>query len=118
MEEEIIVEQNVYKIASRRVGFKIHVAFFIIILAMLWIIWAFIFKPNESDTKDTFLHAILFVNSIWLLILISHYLIVYRWNKTLIEKEIKKIKKEKEKLIKLKKEVEEKKELLDSTENN
>ncbi len=111
MEEKHIVDQDLYKTASKRVGFKVHVTIFLIVMAMLWIIYTFIFKKETPEGEEnTFFQAILFLNSIWALVIVAHYLIVYKWNKSLIEKEIKNIEKEnenlKKKLISIQKEQE------------
>lgn len=111
MKDENLVDKETYKKASKRVGFKIHLTVFVIVSLMLWLIWFFVFKRDAPDADVTFLKAILFVDCFWILILISHYLIVFIWNKTLIEKEIKKIELEnevlKKKMAQLKKESEE-----------
>ena len=89
----------------------VHVTIFLIVMAMLWIIYTFIFKKETPEGEEnTFFQAILFLNSIWALVIVAHYLIVYKWNKSLIEKEIKNIEKEnenlKKKLISIQKEQE------------
>lgn len=108
MKDDNLIDKETYKIASKRVGFKIHSTIFVIVMLMLWLVWFFVFKKDTPNADTTFLKAIIFVTCFWILILISHYLIVFKWNKTLIEKEIKKIEAEnealKKKMIQLKEE--------------
>lgn len=89
------VDPKLYKQASRRVAFKTHVFLYVLINLLLWIIWAFIFrKPEIPDADPTFFKLTLFVSIVWLIILMVHYVLVYRGTKSLIEKELKKLKQE------------------------
>lgn len=83
-------EKNVqlYVKAKQRVNFKIHITIFVLIMAIVWLIWGFIFKGSENQT---FYKCLLFVTLIWGIFLIAHYLIVYKWNKSLIDKELEKL---------------------------
>ena len=83
-------EAKLAKMASRRTSFKIHLAIFLIANAFLWVVWYFLFKGREDAT---FLKAILFVLIVWLLAIILHYLIVYKWTKSYKEKELSSLKK-------------------------
>ena len=83
-------EARLAKMASRRTGFKKHIAVFILLNAFLWVVWYFLFKDSE---EKTFLMAILFVLIVWLLVVIFHYLIVYKWTKSHKEKELTSLKK-------------------------
>lgn len=91
---------QVYKKAKKRVHFKIHLGFYLLILLFLWLVWFFIFK-NNSD--QLFFKSILFLTLAWSLVLIGHFLYSYKWNNTLVENEIKNLLKER-KGIKLSKE--------------
>ena len=83
-------EAKLAKMAARRTSFKIHLAIFILSNAFLWVVWYFLFK----DSKDiTFLKAILFLLIVWLLAIILHYMIVYKWTKSYKEKELTSLKK-------------------------
>lgn len=78
------------KMAARRTSFKIHLAIFILTNAFLWVVWYFLFKGKEDAT---FLKAILFLLIVWLLAIILHYMIVYKWTKSYKEKELTSLKK-------------------------
>lgn len=86
-------ERKLEKMAARRTSFKIHFAIFLIANAFLWVVWYFLFKGKEDMT---FLKAILFVLIVWLLGVILHYMIVYKWTKSYKEKELSSLKKKHE----------------------
>ena len=83
-------ETKLAKMAARRTSFKIHLAIFILSNAFLWVVWYFLFKDSEDIT---FLKAILFLLIVWLLAIILHYMIVYKWTKSYKEKELTSLKK-------------------------
>ena len=83
-------EAKLAKMAARRTSFKIHLAIFILANAFLWVVWYFLFKGKEDIT---FLKAILFLLIEWLLAVILHYMIVYKWTKSYKEKELTSLKK-------------------------
>lgn len=83
-------EAKLAKMAVRRTGFKKHLAIFILLNAFLWVVWSFLFRDSEDKT---FLMAILFVLIVWLLVIILHYLMVYKWTKSYKDKELNSLKK-------------------------
>ena len=83
-------EAKLAKMAARRTSFKIHLAIFILSNAFLWVVWYFLFKDSEDIT---FLKAILFLLIVWLLAIILHYMIVYKWTQAYKEKELTSLKK-------------------------
>ena len=83
-------EAKLAKMAARRTSFKIHLAIFILANAFLWVVWYFLFKGKDDIT---FLKAILFLLIVWLLAVILHYMIVYKWTKSYKEKELTSLKK-------------------------
>ena len=83
-------ERKLEKMAARRTSFKIHFAIFLIANIFLWVVWYFLFKGKEDTT---FLKAILFVLIVWVLAVILHYMIVYKWTKSYKEKELSSLKK-------------------------
>ncbi len=83
-------EAKLAKMAARRSSFKIHLAIFVLANAFLWVVWFFLFQGKEDTT---FLMAILFVLIVWLLAVILHYMIVYKWTKSYKEKELSSLKK-------------------------
>lgn len=83
-------ERKLEKMAARRTSFKIHFAIFLIANTFLWVVWYFLFKGKEDTT---FLKAILFVFIVWLLGVVLHYMIVYKWTKSYKEKELSSLRK-------------------------
>ncbi len=83
-------ERKLEKMAARRTSFKIHFAIFLIANPFLWVVWYFLFKGKEDTT---FLKAILFVFIVWLLGVVLHYMIVYKWTKSYKEKELSSLRK-------------------------
>ena len=83
-------EAKLARMASRRTGFKKHFAIFFLLNAFLWVVWYFLFRDSA---ENTFLMAILFVFIFWLLGIILHYMIVYKWTKSYKEKELTSLKK-------------------------
>lgn len=78
---------QIYKKAKKRVHFKIHMGFYLLILSFLWLVWFFIFKKNSTETL--FLESILFLTLAWTLVIIGHYLYAFKWNSSMLENEIK-----------------------------
>ena len=78
------------RMASRRTGFKKHFAIFFLVNAFLWVVWYFLFRDSA---ENTFLMAILFVFLVWLLGIVLHYMIVYKWTKSYKDKELNSLKK-------------------------
>jgi Kef-type K+ transport system membrane component KefB len=89
-------EKKIAKKAKKRVQFKVHLMFFILINLALWLLFSFVYKLFKDEVKDVVFQFILFITLTWGICIIAHYLIVYKWNKTLVEKEIKHLKKEQE----------------------
>ena len=76
-------EAKLARMASRRTGFKKHFAIFFLVNAFLWVVWYFLFRDSA---ENTFLMAILFVFLVWLLGIVLHYMIVYKWTKSYKDK--------------------------------
>ncbi|MBO4654184.1 MAG: 2TM domain-containing protein [Bacteroidales bacterium] len=95
-EAEIAAEQEnekkLYNKARLRAAFRIHLLIFILVNALFWVIWYFVFRGTEAN--DVFFKAVLFVTIAWLIILVGHNVFVRVFNSTIVEKELKKIKKE------------------------
>ena len=85
-------EQKLYSKARNRAAFRIHLMIFILVNALFWVIWYFVFRGTEAN--DVFFKAVLFVTIAWLIILIGHNVFVRMFNSTIVEKELKKIKKQ------------------------
>ena len=95
-EAEIAAEQEqekkIYNKARNRAAFRIHLLIFILVNALFWVIWFFVFRNTEAN--GVFFKAVLFFTIAWLIILIGHNVFVGVFNSTIMEKEIKKIKKQ------------------------
>ena len=95
-EAEIAAEQEnekkLYNKARNRAAFRIHLLIFILVNALFWVIWYFVFRGTEAN--DVFFKAVLFVTIAWLIILIGHNVFVRVFNSTIVEKELKKVKKQ------------------------
>lgn len=85
-------EQKLYSKARNRAAFRIHLMIFILVNALFWVIWYFVFRGTEAN--DVFFKSVLFVTIAWLIILIGHNVFIRIFNSTILEKELKKIKKE------------------------
>ena len=92
-------EREIISKAKKRVGFKIHSIIYLLACLLLWIFWFFIFSTSE-DLNRSALNVCLFITLAWGICIIAHYLFVYKWDKTYIEKEIKHLKEQKEKELK------------------
>ena len=102
VEQPEMIDIKTYKAANKRAHFKRHIAIYFLLMIVLWVLYAFIFRePKTPETADApmgmFLKCILFVTIIWTVLLFFHYLFVYRLNSTMIDREIKKLQKEIEK---------------------
>jgi hypothetical protein len=95
-ETEIAAEQEnekkLYSKARNRAAFRIHLMIFILVNALFWVIWYFVFRGTEAN--DVFFKAVLFVTIAWLIILIGHNVFVGIFDSTIVERELKKIKKQ------------------------
>lgn len=85
-------ERKLYNKARNRAAFIKHLLVFILVNALIWVIWAFVFRGTEADTLV--FKSILFVSIAWIILLIGHYVIVFTFSSSLVEKEIKKLKKQ------------------------
>jgi len=87
-------EKMLYGKAQRRVRFKVHVMIYILTNAILWLLLYFGFKLFGVDfnVENTAFQFILFISLTWGVFVVAHYLIVYKWGRTWVEKEFNKIK--------------------------
>ena len=103
-----IDEAKLMKRASLRAGFKIHLTIYLLVNLLFWVIWYFVFRNTEAATIG--LKSILFLTVVWFIAILGHFFIAYRWNRSLVEKELVKLKKEiakaKEEVARLKEEKE------------
>jgi hypothetical protein len=96
-------ERKLYERARKRIHFKIHMSIYILTNVFFWLLWGLLFR-NSQET--IFLKLVLSITLFWAIFIIAHYLIVYKWNKSYIEKELtvlrKKQQKQEKELAKLK----------------
>jgi len=89
--EELTNNDFVVKTAKKRVAFKKHFTVYILLNLLLWVLHFFLFRKSEDKM---FFNSILFVFITWSIIIIGHYFYAMRWNKKMLEKEIKSLIKE------------------------
>ena len=90
-------EKEIKNKAKKRIRVKVHGTIYFLICLFFWLIWYFIFKGSKYEDLDAaVLRSCFFVTLTWGICVVAHYLLVYKWNETLLEKEIKQLEKEKE----------------------
>ncbi len=108
-EEEITVnnisteeEASMINASKSRVIFKIHLTVFVVVNLIIWALWFTLFNAVVTDAyiSSAILKAFLCVTLVWFLIVLLHFLIAYRWNRTLVEKELARIRKQRAKQLK------------------
>jgi len=82
---EIENNELILKTAKKRVAFKKHITFYILVNLLLWVVFFFLFKGKEDKT---FFYCILFLLLIWTIVIIGHYFFAMKWNKKMLDKEI------------------------------
>lgn len=90
--EEELVDKKIYNQATKRRAFKFHAAFYLLAMILIWVIYAFVFRGSEGDA--IFKKACIFITLFWTPIVIFHYVLVYKFNHSMLDREIKQIKKE------------------------
>lgn len=108
-ENEIITNENIsvdeearmINVSKIRVIFKIHIAVFLVLNLIIWALWFTLFDAVVTDayTSNIILKVSLCITIVWLLIVILHYAIAYRWGKTFVEKELSRLKKQRAKQL-------------------
>lgn len=95
-------ENQMKSVAVGRVSFKIHLTVFVVVNLVLWCLWFTIFNAivTNKTIADAILKTSVCITVVWFLIVLVHYLIVYRWNSTLVEKELRRMKKARKKALK------------------
>lgn len=95
-------EARMINVSKIRVHFKVHLAIFLVINLIVWVLWFMLFNTIVTDAYigKAILKAFLCITLVWLLLVILHYLIAYKWNKTFIEKELNKTRKQRDKQLK------------------
>ena len=90
-----MVDPKVYKQANKRVAFKTHFIIYLLAMAIIWILYVFVDTVSTAVTGAlTYLRFAAFVTALWTVLVIAHYLFVYKLNHNMLDKEIRKVKKE------------------------
>lgn len=94
-------EARMINVAKVRVIFKIHIAVFLVLNLIIWALWFTLFDAVVTDayTSNIILKVSLCITIVWLLIVILHYCIAYKWSRTFIEKELSRLKKQRAKQL-------------------
>lgn len=106
-ENSNLIDPQIYKKANQRSHFKFHLAIYALAMLVIWILYIFLFRATAPDTsvvdtvKDnfneegmTFLEFSVLVTALWTVIVVFHGLFVYKFNSSMLEKEIKALEKE------------------------
>ena len=91
-------QDQMEKRAKKRVHFRINLFVYLIVIAFFWLLWFFLFKPNQTGESSVFLKLCWAITLFWALILFAHYMFAIRWNRSAIEKEVERLKKREKKL--------------------
>ena len=95
-------ESKMQTVANSRVRFKIHICLFVIVNLLLWVLYFTLFNAIVTDftIKWAILKVFICITVVWLLVVILHYCIAFKWNKTLVEKELGRIRKQRSNQLK------------------
>jgi uncharacterized membrane protein YkvI len=92
METNLNRDQELWKKARERAGFKLHLIVYIIVILFIWVLWAFIGYINDGDYGHKWPLYPMFG---WCLIILLHYFIVFNWKHKITQKEYEKLLKNK-----------------------
>jgi len=92
-------EVQIAKTANSRRVFFIHLSIFVLVIALVWVLWYFLSNIIKEEFSSGLLKICICVSLIWLIIVIFHYLISFRWTRTRAEKEVSKLRKKRDKQI-------------------
>ncbi|MBR6132504.1 MAG: 2TM domain-containing protein [Bacteroidales bacterium] len=95
-------ESKMQTVANSRVRFKIHIGLFVIVNLLLWVLYFTLFNAIVTDftIKWAILKVFICITVVWLLVAILHYCIAFKWNKTFVEKELGRIRKQRSNQLK------------------
>ena len=88
MEPNLNRDNDLWKKAHERAGFKMHFLIYVIIIAFLWVLWGFLRYINK-ETDDGYWP--LFPMLGWGLGVFLHYLSVYSWKQKFTQREYEKL---------------------------
>ena len=92
-------EVQITKTANTRRALFIHLSIFILTAAIIWIIWYFLNNIVKEEFTGGLLKICLCITLLWLIIVIFHYLIAFKWTRTRAEKEVSKLRKKRDKQL-------------------
>jgi hypothetical protein len=88
MESNLNRDQELWKKAHERASFKMHLIIYFIVIAFLWLLWAFVGYINDGTYGQKWpLYPMLG----WGLGVLLHYLIVYSWKQKMTQNEYNKL---------------------------
>ncbi|MBO7587451.1 MAG: 2TM domain-containing protein [Bacteroidales bacterium] len=95
-------EAKMQNVATSRMRFRIHLGLFVLINLIIWVLYFTLFNAIVTDysIKWAILKVFICITLAWLLLVILHYCIAFKWNKTLVEKELNRIRKQRSKQLK------------------
>ena len=95
-------EAKMQNVAASRMRFRVHFGLFVLINLIIWVLYFTLFSAvvTDRDIKAAILKVFVCVTAAWLLVLILHYCIAFKWNKTLVEKELARIRKQRSRQLK------------------
>lgn len=82
-------EEKIRKMALRRVGFKKHLAVYLLSMLIIWLTFSFVFYGNQQVQR-----VFVFGTALWTVIIVFHHLFVYRLCHGMLDREVKKIREE------------------------
>ncbi len=95
-------EARLINVSKNRVAFKVHLTIFLLVNLIMWVLRFTLFNTivTSENINSAILKVFICITLVWFLIVLLHYFIAYRWNKTLVEKQLNKLKKQREKQLK------------------
>ncbi len=90
-------EVQIAKTASSRRSFFIHLSIFVLSCLLIWVIWYLLHNIVKEEYTSGMFKICLGISLVWLIIIIFHYLISFRWTRTHTEKEISRLRRKRDK---------------------
>ena len=89
-------------VSKSRVSFKVHLPIFLVVNLIIWALWFTLFNTIVTDAyiNSAILKVFICITLVWFLLVVLPYLIAYKWNKTFVEKELSRIRKQRAKQLK------------------
>jgi hypothetical protein len=84
---------ELWRVARNRTNFKIHITVYFLVNVLFWLVWSF----TRDILGDLSTVWPIYTTSGWGVVIIFHYLSVYKWNKKYVQTEYEKLKKQSDK---------------------